>query len=227
MFVRGFILLLCGAVLGPLADYLHLATATTRYPLRSFPAGVSLFGMPLWVPLLFGVATLVIGLSHPFADRLLGGKKSRPGARSWLGATSGLAIFLGLYAASAFLPLETGGWRDVALGLGALSIWAIWEGTWQGLLLGTLTALGGTGVEILLVHFGVFDYTPQNANFFGVASWLPALYLAASVAIGNLGRRLQVALLPPPPPPSTTAATGRFSTTTGRGTSTGSFPSRT
>ena len=49
MFVRGFILLLCGAVLGPLADYLHLATATTRYPLRSFPAGGSLFGMPLWV----------------------------------------------------------------------------------------------------------------------------------------------------------------------------------
>lgn len=218
--LRAILLFVLGALLGPVGDYFHVASRTTIYPSRAFLWDVSLFGMPVWVPALFGVATIVIGLTHPALDRLFGAPKGRPGARSWLGASSGLVIFLGLYAASAYLPLATGGWRDVALGLGALSIWAIWDGTWGGLVLGAMTAVAGCAVELGLVRGGVFGYAPENGNVLGIASWLPWLYLGASVTVGNIGRRLAA------PKPSHAAGqtgqrpagttTGRFSTTTGR-----------
>ena len=227
MLVRILVLLLFGALVGPAADYMHVASGATFYPPRALIGEISLFGwMPLWVPALFAAATVLIGLSVPASDSLFGGRRSHPGARSWLGVVSGVVVFLGIYAASAFLPFATGGWRDIVVALAALSYWAIWEGTWPGLVLGAGTALAGTLVEMALVQAGVFAYGSQHANFFGVASWLPWLYLAASVAVGNLGRRLAAAKAPPPTRAGGTS-TGRFATTTSRATSTGRFPSRT
>lgn len=228
MIVRIVILLFIGGLIGPIGDYMHVVSGTTYYPPRAFLFDVSLFGLPLWVPAIFGFATVLIGLVVPASDPLFGGRRSHPGARSWLGVISGLVVFLGIYATSAFLPFDTGGWRDIVIALAALSYWAIWEGTWPGLVLGAFIAAAGTAAEIGLAEAGLIAYAPENANLFGVASWLPWLYLAASVGAGNLGRRLATAMSPPPPTQTGPTTPARFSTTTGRTTTTtGRFPSRT
>jgi hypothetical protein len=184
MFVLGFFV-------GPIGDFCHVLSETTGYPQDAyawyFPGGV-----PWWVPFLFASATLSIGVTHPIADRLIGphGAAVRPGARSWAMAWAGVAAFVGLYCVSGYLPFGDKGWNDLVLAVAATAIWAWLDRTWQGAVLGWLTAIAGTAVEITLVRNEVFFYQERAADLYGVATWLPWLYVAASVAVGNFARRL-------------------------------------
>jgi len=183
------ILFLLGATLGPLGDWFHVISETTAYPTGVY---AFYFGQqPYWVPLLFGTAGVAIGLSHPQMDRWLGAPASRPGSRGIDGVILGIAAFLGIYAMSAFVPLESGSTLDSVLAVSALLLWYAADRTWQGLVLAALTAVVGSAVEIYLVQQRAYVYLSPKDNFYGVASWLPWLYVAASVAVGNLGRFLQ------------------------------------
>ena len=61
-------------------------------------------------------------------------------------------------------------------------------------VLALATAAVGVGVEATLASRGVFSYVAPDAG--RVASWLPWLYVAASVAVGNLARYLAAAPRP-------------------------------
>jgi len=180
-----FILFLFGAILGTFGDWLHVASETLGYPNPLFPLPGT--GQPIWVPFLFGGATLLIGLSHPWVDQWLGYSRVK---RGWISISTGIALFLALYGASGFLPMDTGGAKDLVLLSSALLIWFSLDRTWQGLVLGMATGLMGTFFEMSLTHTGLFYYYPTQSNFKGVPSWLPWLYLAASVTTGNFGRLL-------------------------------------
>lgn len=176
-----------GFILGPIGDYSHVMTQTTAYPGGDGPY---FFGLPFWVPFLFGCAALAVGLSHPAFDKRIGPRQDRPGTKSIGRVMGGLLIFLGAYCLSGFLPVDKGLHNDLLLALIAIATWAILDWTWQGIVLGTLTAIAGTLTEIILVHLKIFSYLPGRNNLFGVASWLPWLYFTASVTVGNLGRFL-------------------------------------
>lgn len=178
-----------GFVLGPIGDYCHVLSRTNGYPQHIFR--YYFLGVPFWVPFLFGTATLAIGLSHPSLDVLLGAPRSRPGSESLGQVAYGMLAFLALYAVSGFLPFKTGGFNDLIMALGALVVWLSFDRTWQGLLMGVFTACLGTLAEISLVKLGAFFYLPHTANLWGVPSWLPWLYVAASVTVGNMGRFLK------------------------------------
>jgi hypothetical protein len=188
---RWTILFLSGAVGGTLGDFCHVASRTDTYPLTSGPQLPGL-GIPYWVPVLFGSAGLAIGLSHPWLDSRIGRPtRPRPGLRSpaWVGI--GLAWLLVTWAASGFLPLATGGAKDGAIAAIAGLGWWVLDRTWAGLGLAVATAVLGTGAEILLVHLGIFAYLAPHTNLQGVPSWLPYVYVIASVGAGNLGRWLE------------------------------------
>mgnify|MGYP000022261924 CR=1 FL=1 len=178
---------LIGAFFGTLGDYFHMISHTDGYldPLFPLPTG-----QPFWVPFLFGFAILSVSLNHPladhWADRYFQIKTPQTGSLPLI-LVGCLALFF-LYVASGFLPLETGGSRDILLALGALAIWGIFDRTAKGFILALATAIIGTAVEIALTHFGAFYYLPSVANFWGVPTWLPWLYFAVSTTIGNLGR---------------------------------------
>ncbi len=182
----GLLLFATGFFLGPLGDFAHVVTGTTGYPTERY--GVDWMGIPFWVPFLFGSAALLVGASHLSLDRLLGADSMRIGSTSLLRVALGLLAFLGLYVASGLLPGPAGGMDDAALALGAGMTWATLDRTWQGALLALATAFCGTAFEILLIKNGIFYYSPSVSNLMGVPSWLPWLYVAASVGVGNFGR---------------------------------------
>src|SRR5690349_13802789 len=102
------LLFLLGATLGTLGDYSHVASGTDGYPTPLLPLPFT--QQPFWVPLLFGAACLGIVLTHLKMDFVIGPKNRR-----LLGVKTSLLAcfaFLGLYAASGFLTLQTGGTRD-------------------------------------------------------------------------------------------------------------------
>lgn len=169
-------LVLAGAALGTVLDLVHVATATTRY---HEPA---LLGLAWWSPLLFAGAALAIGRSHTAVDTLFGRRPS-PDTRH---VALGLAALLGLWVASGLMK----GPRVATplLAVASLVVWWRLEGTALGLALAFATAAGGVLVEVTLVSSGAFSYVDPDAG--RVASWLPWLYVAASVAVGNLARWL-------------------------------------
>jgi hypothetical protein len=187
-FKRFLILFFTGFILGPIGDYSHVVTGTTAYPQGKF--AYYILSLPFWVPFLFGGATAAIGLALPFWDKVLGPSQERRGARNYFLAILGLILFLGFYILSGALPFRTGGGTDLVLAALAILLWLVFDGTWQGVLLGLATACFGVLTEIYLVRIGAFSYLPRAANFFGVPTWRPWLYFAASVTVGNWGRVL-------------------------------------
>ena len=183
LFKNGITVFVLGALIGPIGDWCHMTSGTLSYNATA-PQLRIFFGLPFWVPPLFGLAALSIATCH----LLFNNKAIRP---SHLKVSQGTLAFLLLYAASGFLPLETGGARDVVLALGALGIWAWLERTWQGMAVGVAVGVIGSLFEIFLVHHGVFSYGSGMDNMFGVPSWLPWVYFGASIAIENLQLRIK------------------------------------
>jgi hypothetical protein len=104
----------------------------------------------------------------------------------------GLAAFLALWAASGLVkPTPAGLWVLVP---GALAIWWAFERTVVGIVLAFATASCGVAIEASLVSTGTFAYVAPDAG--RVAAWLPWLYVAASVAVGNLARWLATPAAP-------------------------------
>jgi hypothetical protein len=184
-------LFLLGGIAGTLGDYCHILSGTLGYP--SYIWMIPGTGQPFWVPILMGSATLAIGLSHPWTDHWMGQWFGQRRSREHFTIYQiGLVVlcFLALYGVSGFIPLPNGGLRDLVILAGSLLIWYGFDRTWQGIVLGLGTGVLGTGTEILLTHSDIFYYHPESANFHGVPSWLPWLYIGASVAGGNSGRFL-------------------------------------
>jgi hypothetical protein len=169
-------LLLAGALFGTLLDGVHVATATTRY------AHPALLGLAWWAPLLFAGASLAIGVSHRLIDEILG-RDVRPATSR---VAAGMALLLLLWATSGLVkPARLALWILVPA---SLLMWLALDGSVVGLVLALATASCGVAVEAMLVSAGAFTYVAPDAG--RVASWLPWLYVAASVAVGNYARWL-------------------------------------
>lgn len=185
---RILILFFLGALVTPFGDYAHLRSQTTQYPAGAY---YEIFGMiPWWVPFMFGTAALLIGLIIPASDRFLGTAK-RPVDTRPLWAWAGVFNFMFFYGASGYLPGQEGMGAFALLAFAGLALWWALDRTWQSLLTGLMTAFAGTFTEIVLVKCQVFSYLPPKDRLFGVALWLPCLYFAAGVTVGNLGRLLR------------------------------------
>jgi hypothetical protein len=187
---RALVLAALGATFGTLFDYAHVRTGAIVYP------GDPPLGVPAWVPFLYMGAALSIGLLHPVGDRLLHRRPRFPHT------PARLAIgFLGLCAIwflSGALPFDTLT-VSALLATAGVAMWWWLDRTWQGLLAAAATALGGCLTEVVLSRSGAFRHT--HPDVLGVALWLPWIYVAASVGLGNVGRFLAERDAPTSPAP--------------------------
>lgn len=78
--------------------------------------------------------------------------------------------------------------KFIILGMIAIATWYVFDKTIIGIILAVGTALFGCLVEISLIKSHLFYYyLPER---WGIPLWLPFIYMTASVAIGNFGKKL-------------------------------------
>ena len=164
-------------------DYLHATHGVTGY----FRADLGV--QPWWVLLLFPTAVLVTVATVEPTRRLLGGSQLPLPTLGQLVADFGL--FVGAYALTSFLHdrptllalILVGGWLGRCLGRQPL--WVILFSLGNG--------VAGFAAEASLIALGQFKY--QHPDLFGVARWLPGIYLHA----GLLGVTLSSLVRAPKP----------------------------
>ena len=170
-----------GAIAGTTGDFVHVITRTDGYPANGpFPFLPFLpVKMPVWVPFLFGSAVMLMGAGHKMVQTLYHPRL----AKNFMVSAWAPVVFVLLYAMTGFLHTGTGSWEDVWLAIVTFIIWWLMDRTFIGAGFALVNAVYGTCFEIFLVHVGGFFYYPEHSNLFGVPSWLPWLYMAASVCI--------------------------------------------
>lgn len=192
------VLLVLGGTLGVALDAWHVASGTTRY------ATTWMLGIATWTIPLFAAAGAAVGALPVALERALGRAIPAPSAAR---AGIGLALFVLAYLVTGVLR---GGACAVALASLAVVIWLGTGRPAPGLAAShaLAAAAGGAAVEMTLVHAGAFFHTDDR--FFGVAPWLPLLYVCASLALVPLGRLLVTgsgARIPSSPPSATPTRT--------------------
>jgi hypothetical protein len=174
------VLFALGAAGGLVGDATHIEAGTTRYLDDSLPF---VWNSALWFPILVGLATASLG------DLRLRLGPPRPGfdPRSGAGA---IAAVLALYATTALVfdepeaPATT-----LILMLAVLIVCWLADG-WPAIVCGVVAAVIGPLAEILIVELELAEYAQPADSLFGVALWLPALYLAFGVVVARLAELL-------------------------------------
>src|SRR3989338_10382862 len=173
------ILFMVGAIVGSFFDGFHTHSLTTQYP---HPWK---WQMAWWVPLLFGSASVTIGISHLWLDK----KWAKPvNHLTWPIVLIGFMCFGMIYYASGFFKLAPFT-KTLSLATASLIIWYFFDASRQGLIVAFGTAIIGCLVEIILIQLGLFRYI--FPDFLGIPYWLPFPYIAASISVGNLARKLE------------------------------------
>jgi hypothetical protein len=175
-----FLSFILGAIAGTTGDYVHVSTHVDGYPANgAFPFLPLDERMPVWVPFLFGGAVMLMATMHKLLSKLYHPRLEK---HFVLGSVAPL-IFVTIYALTGVFQTGTGGWEDVWLAAVAILLWWIMDGTRTGAILALVIAFFGTCFEMFLVSSGAFFYFKEHSNMLGVPSWLPWLYMVASVCI--------------------------------------------
>jgi len=189
-----FSMFLASAPLGMFLDNYHGLLGVLSYNgFSSFSLsyqGYTFLKSALWVPLLFGVAGLVMScLIHQF-DKY-SGNSLKNNELPWAKVIDIITIFSIQYFLS--------GWMDnvampvpvihVVLALYTLLGYLYFDTSASTLLLGVCTAVAGPLAELFLVN-SLHLYVYNHADFFGICSWIPWVYMMGAPAVGNLFRRI-------------------------------------
>eukprot|EP00879_Flechtneria_rotunda_P019077 GHRR01020029.1.p1 GENE.GHRR01020029.1~~GHRR01020029.1.p1 ORF type:complete len:315 (+),score=64.10 GHRR01020029.1:533-1477(+) len=204
-----------GAVLGPFCDGLHSQNDVLHYKNPSIQLNLVSgnfhwsFETCWWVPLLFGVAGLILGVSVPVLDRIAAGQWQHQGQPdcsatgpvpdpSWQTVLVSVSLFVTQYWLSGILEQPTLGQNlgntsipilDTILASYALLNWALFDRTKQGIGMAALTAVCGPAIEMFLISkIGLYHYS--HPVVLGVPTWIPWVYYCGGPAVGNLGRRV-------------------------------------
>lgn len=170
-----------GAVGGLIGDMCHVQSGTTVYLEDPLPY---VWESQLWFPLMVGGGTAALG----WIAVGLGAGASEPERRDPIReAATMIAAVLGLYALTAIVRGEPAAVGIVLCYSVATLICARFARDRVDWLCAVLAALFGVGTEIVLSATGVFEYADDVEQIFGVAAWLPALYLAYGVVASRLG----------------------------------------
>jgi hypothetical protein len=175
-----FLLFVIGAVMGPVYDGFHTFSATLVYTTPW------VLRMAWWVPLLLGLATALIGVSHLDFDRRF--PHTPPYPLTGQHVVLGIVLFGAQYFMSGFLKLPTGQ-QALLQAVVSAQIWYLFDRSRPGACLAVLTGIIGMLSEATLIRWGLFHYS--RPDVLGVPFWLPFIYTSASVAVGNVACVMQ------------------------------------
>lgn len=168
------ILFAAGAAGGLIGDAGNVDSGATRYLDHSVPF---VWRSPIWFPVLVGIATASTGIVR------LQLAPPRRESSPRIAVAAGAAV-VAIYAITSLVGND--GTAAVALVtmLGILTASAFADR--PGLICGLIAMVVGPLVEIAIVQLDLSEYGGSNDGLFGVALWLPGLYLAFGVAAARI-----------------------------------------
>uniref|UniRef100_A0A674P893 Insulin-induced gene protein n=1 Tax=Takifugu rubripes TaxID=31033 RepID=A0A674P893_TAKRU len=99
-----------------------------------------------------------------------------------------VAAFVGINHASAKVDFANNVQLSLTLAALSVGLWWTFDRSRSGFGLGVSIALLATLATQLLVYNGVFQYT--SPDFLYIRSWLPCIFFAGVITMGNIGRQL-------------------------------------
>ncbi|XP_073491100.1 insulin-induced gene 2 protein [Aquarana catesbeiana] len=185
LLIRGLLLFLIGVFLALVLNLLQVQRNVTLFPPDVLS---SLFSSTWWVPLCCGTAAAAIGLLYPCIDHQLG--EPHKFKREWSSVMRCVAVFVGINHAAPKWTLPTTCQLSLTLAALSIGLWWTFDRSRSGLGLGIGIAFFATLVSQLLVYNGVYQYT--SPDFLYVRSWLPCIFFAGGITMGNIGRQLEM-----------------------------------
>lgn len=180
--------------LGTLLDNQHGLFKTLEY--TSYQIQLSLnnhliLKTAIWVPFLFTFAGFIMSTLILLLDNKLE-MPEKSLNMTWPKVFYGISFFAWQYYISGWLdatgllsPLQI----NVILSVLAYIGYSLFDGTKSGLILASLTAFAGPVVEVGIINL-LHIYYYSNADFYGICSWIPAVYFLGGQAVGNLTRMI-------------------------------------
>jgi hypothetical protein len=168
-----------GAAGGLVGDAGHVQAGTTTY-LDDSPR---IWESALWFPILVGLATASLG------ELRLRLGPPRLGFDPRVGAAA-IASVLAIYAITALVYDEPEGPATTLVLMLAVLVGCWLADGWPTLVCGLAAAVVGPLAEIVIVKLDLAEYAESADSLFGVALWLPALYLAFGVVVARLAELL-------------------------------------
>ena len=158
-----------GAALGPVLDNFHSLYGVLEYDKYEISALVT---TSLWTPPLFGFAAVAIGGLGTLED-------------SEGDVAASIFVFVMIYWLSGILgPLVDPALESFLLWPMAVATTRYFRGPYRTAI---ATAVAGPLVELVLTSQHLYHYT--RADFFGVSSWIPAVYFAGAAPVAILAQR--------------------------------------
>ncbi|XP_053732294.1 insulin-induced gene 2 protein isoform X2 [Synchiropus splendidus] len=183
LLIRGSLLFSVGVFLSLVLNLLQVQRNVTLFPPDVMS---SIFSSAWWVPPCCGSASTVIGLLYPTVDRRLG--QPHRFKREWSSVMRCVAVFVGINHASAKVDFVNNVQLSLTLAALSVGLWWTFDRSRCGFTLGVTIALLATLTTQLLVHHQLFRYT--SPDFLYVRSWLPCIFFAGVITVGNIGRQL-------------------------------------
>ncbi|XP_038150089.1 insulin-induced gene 2 protein [Cyprinodon tularosa] len=183
LLIRGGMLFFVGVFLALVLNLLQVQRNVTLFP----PDVISsVFSSGWWVPPSCGFASAMIGVLYPCIDRRLG--EPHKFKREWSSVMRCVAVFVGINHASAKVNFANNFQLSLTLAALSIGLWWTFDRSRSGFGLGVSFALLATVATQILVYNGVFQYT--NPDFIYIRSWLPCIFFAGVITMGNIGRQL-------------------------------------
>lgn len=184
LLIRGSLLFAVGVFLALVLNLLQVQRNVTLFP--PDPVLSSIFSSAWWVPPCCGTAAAVIGLLYPCIDARLG--EPHKFKREWSSVMRCVAVFVGINHASAKVDFANNVQLSLTLAALSIGLWWTFDRSRSGFGLGVTIALLATLATQLLVYHGLFQYT--SPDFLYIRSWLPCIFFAGVITMGNIGRQL-------------------------------------
>uniref|UniRef100_A0A8C1Q6M9 Insulin-induced gene protein n=1 Tax=Cyprinus carpio TaxID=7962 RepID=A0A8C1Q6M9_CYPCA len=183
LLIRAAMLFMVGVFLALVLNLLQVQRNVTLFP----PDVISsIFSSAWWLPPCCGTAAALIGLLYPCMDRRLG--EPHKLKREWSNVMRCVAVFVGINHASAKVDFANNVQLSLTLAALSVGLWWTFDRSRSGFGLGVIIATFATLATQLLVYNGVFQYT--SPDFLYIRSWLPCIFFAGVITVGNIGRQL-------------------------------------
>lgn len=145
--------------------------------------------------LVWGLQGSLLGFLFPFFDWLLPEgqnswpKEGKSSSKNWNSALRAVFAFLGLGLGVRKLPWESSEQVAALCGLVNPGLWYLLDGTRNGLILSSVTAIVGFFIFALALP----SHLPQpglTSVYAGVAVWIASVNFSCSICFGSIGRRI-------------------------------------